>query len=200
MEINSQPQGPNPTTPHGGEQQARKYLVMVWDFVKIIAIAALIVLPVRYFIFQPFIVKGDSMVPNFHTGDYLIIDEISYRFYEPKRGDVVVLKYPLDPSQRYIKRIIGLPGETVKVKDGKIWISRDGQTETLLQESYLPADLVTDGDVNLTLRENKYFVLGDNRQFSYDSRRWGELPKEYIIGKAVFRIFKNTSFIPQASY
>ena len=164
-------------------------LLVVWDFVKIILIAALIVLPIRYFIFQPFIVKGESMVPNFHSGDYLIIDEISYTLGTPKRGDVVVLKYPLDSSQRFIKRIVGLPGETVQVKDGKVTISKDGNTFVLDEKKYLPELASTDGDVNLTLSEDRYFVLGDNRQFSYDSRRWGVLPKKDIIGKAFFRVF-----------
>lgn len=166
----------------------KQSLMTMWEFCKIIFLAALIVLPVRYFIFQPFIVKGDSMVPNFHSGDYLIIDEISYRFTEPQRGDVVVLKYPLDPSQRFIKRIIGLPGETVQVKNGEVWISQDGEVFTQLKESYLPDSLITEGDVNLMLREGKYFVMGDNRQFSYDSRRWGELPQGDIIGKVFFRV------------
>lgn len=175
-------------------------LFVIWDFVRIILIAALIVLPIRYFIFQPFIVKGDSMVPNFHSGDYLIIDELSYRLGEPKRGDVVVLKYPLDPTQRFIKRIIGLPGETVQIKNGKITILKGDESFTLDEKNYLPESLVTDGDVNLTLREGKYFVMGDNRQFSYDSRRWGELPKEDIIGKAFFRVYKNPAFFAAPSY
>src|SRR3990167_10287745 len=98
----------------------RKYLFVVWEFVQVIIIAAIIVLPIRYFVFQPFIVKGDSMVPNFHSGDYLIVDEISYRFSDVKRGDVVVLKYPLDASQRFIKRVVGLPGETLDIKNGKV--------------------------------------------------------------------------------
>ncbi|MDO8530013.1 MAG: signal peptidase I [bacterium] len=188
---NIAPEVSNPMSAPGNNQNnsGKKYLFVAWDFVKIIIIAALIVLPIRYFIFQPFIVKGESMVPNFHSGDYLIIDEISYAFGNPQRGDVVVLKYPLDPSQRFIKRIVGLPGETVQVKDGMITISKDGNTFVLDEKKYLPDLASTDGDVNLTLGEDKYFVLGDNRQFSYDSRRWGALPEKDIIGKALFRVF-----------
>ena len=152
----------------------RKYLFVVWEFVQVIIIAAIIVLPIRYFVFQPFIVKGDSMVPNFHSGDYLIVDEISYRFSGPSRGDVIVFHYPLDESQRFIKRVIGLPGETVEVKEGKITvIPKDGENVfTLNEKLYLPDLLSTGGDVKITLKEDEFFVLGDNRQFSYDSRIW----------------------------
>ena len=167
----------------------KKYSPAMWEFAKIAIIAAIIVLPIRYFLFQPFIVKGDSIVPNFHSGDYLIVNEISYRFGDPKRGDVVVLKYPLDDKQRFIKRIIGLPGETVQIKNGKVDILKDGKGILLDERKYLPDLLQTDGDVNVTLGADKYFVLGDNRKFSYDSRRWGVLPEEDIIGKAFFRVF-----------
>ena len=180
----------------------KKYLFIAWDFSKIIIIAALIVLPIRYFLFQPFIVKGESMVPNFHSGDYLIVDEISYRIKSPKRGDVVVLKFPLDPSQRFIKRIVGLPGETIQIKNGKVTILNGQESFVLDEKKYLVESLITDGEVNLALTENRYFVMGDNRQFSYDSRKWGELPKEDIVGKAFFRVFpiSNMSLIGTPSY
>ena len=174
----------------------RKYLFVVWEFVQVIIIAAIIVLPIRYFIFQPFIVKGDSMVPNFHSGDYLIVDEISYRFSGPSRGDVIVFHYPLDESQRFIKRVIGLPGETVEVKEGKITvIPKDGENVfTLNEKLYLPDLLSTGGDVKITLKEDEFFVLGDNRQFSYDSRIWGVMPKKDLIGKAAFRLLPINQF------
>ncbi|KKP43677.1 MAG: Signal peptidase I [Parcubacteria group bacterium GW2011_GWA2_33_14] len=177
-------------------------LSFVWEFLKIVIIAAVIVLPIRYFLFQPFIVKGDSMVPNLQSGNYLIIDEISYRFKEPNRGDVVVLNYPLDNTQRFIKRIIGLPGEVVEIKNGKVTISKNGEKIVLDETSYLPEDLMTDGNVYITLKDSQYFVLGDNRQFSYDSRKWGILPKEDIIGKAAIRLFPITSvsFINSPNY
>lgn len=184
------------------DSNIRRYFYVVWDFLQIIIIAALIVLPIRYFIFQPFIVKGESMVPNLHSGDYLIIDEISYRFSEPKRGDVVVFKYPLDESQRFVKRIIGLPGETVEVRDGKIKISKD-ENEIILDEvNYLPDLLSTEGNKKMTLAPGEYFVMGDNRQFSYDSRSWGSLPEGYMIGKAVFRLFpiKGITYISNPGY
>jgi|SRR3989344_2432971 len=180
----------------------KKYLPFVWEVVKIMIVAAAIVLPVRYFLFQPFIVKGESMVPNFHSGDYLIVNEIFYKISNPKRGDVVVLKYPFDLKQRFIKRIIGLPGETVVVKDGKITISSDGKSVLLDEEKYLSNIKSTDGNVNVNLGADEYFVLGDNRPSSYDSRRWGILPKEDIIGRAMMRIypFTNMSYIATPSY
>jgi len=169
----------------------QKYIPFVWELIKIALIALVIVLPIRYFLFQPFIVSGDSMVPSFHSGDYLIVDEISYRFEEPKRGDVIVFDASFIQGyagQRFIKRIIGLPGETVDVTAGKVEIIKGGTT-TVLDEKYLPLDLKTYGDKNITLNAGEYFVLGDNRQYSYDSRFWGVVPQKYIIGKAFLRIF-----------
>ena len=180
----------------------KKYAAGAWELLKIIIIALIIVLPIRYYLFQPFIVKGESMIPNFQSGDYLIVDEISYRFSQPQRGDVIVLKYPLDQTQRFIKRIIGLPGETVEVKDGKINIFKDGQILTLGEKKYLPDLKATDGDVKVALKDNEYFVLGDNRPYSYDSRRWGVLPKEDIIGRALIRLFpiSSISYLPEPAY
>lgn len=175
----------------------KKFVLLTWEFLEVIIIAVAIVVPIRYFIFQPFIVKGESMVPNFQSGDYLIVDEISYRFSEPQRGDVVVFRYPLDPNQKFIKRVIGLPGETVNVKDNGITISKDGK-EIILKEEYLSGSSLTEGDKTLTLKKDEYFVMGDNRRFSYDSRNWGVLPQKDIIGRAIFRLFPITkiSYIP----
>lgn len=156
------------------------------EMAKVIVVALLIVLPIRYFIFQPFMVRGVSMEPNFLEGDYLIVDQISYRLHEPERGDVIVFRYPNDPSRRYIKRLIALPGERVVVEGGKISIEREGEREVLLEE-YLPLAL-TPGNTDMILSSGEYFVLGDNRSSSYDSRGWGVLPEENIIGKAFFRI------------
>jgi len=161
-----------------------------WEFVrevlKIVIVAAVIVIPIRYFLFQPFFVRGQSMDPNFENGDYLIIDEITYRFRGPERGEVIVFKYPEDPSNRFIKRVIGLPGETVEIKDGNITIYNESGTY-LLDEKYLSSDLITSGDIEITLEKNQYFVMGDNRPYSFDSRRFGPLSEEYIIGRVVLR-------------
>lgn len=164
----------------------KKFFTFVWELVKIIVIAAVIVIPIRYFLFQPFFVRGQSMDPNFENGDYLIVDEITYRFKAPQRGEVIVFKSPQDSAQRFIKRIIGLPGETVEVKNGKVIIHTKGDLQVLDESNYL-SDLLTGGDMQITLAEDEYFVLGDNRPFSFDSRRFGVLPEENIIGRVILR-------------
>lgn len=172
----------------------KNFLSFAWEITKIVIIALLIVIPIRYFIFQPFFVKGQSMEPNFENGNYLIIDEISYRFQDPQRGEVVVFKYPNDPSQRYIKRIIGLPGETVEIKEGKVIIYYQQESQTLDESSYLSLSVPTAGNFLVKLAENEYFVLGDNRTVSSDSRRWGPLNKENIIGRVFIRAWPFTDF------
>ncbi|MBI2113250.1 MAG: signal peptidase I [Candidatus Wildermuthbacteria bacterium] len=165
----------------------------ILDSLKILIIALLIVLPIRAFVFQPFLVRGASMEPNFHNGDYLIVDELSYRFRDPSRGEVVVLRFPGNPSQNYIKRIIGLPGETVEVKDGKVFITRESKS-TELDEEYLSSWLETPGSLKKNLGEKEYFVMGDNRPYSSDSRAWGTLEREFIVGKALLRVFPLNMF------
>jgi len=165
----------------------KNFFSFVWEVTKIVIIAAVIVIPIRYFLFQPFFVRGQSMDPNFGNGDYLIVDEISYRFRSPERGEVVVFKYPEDPSQRFIKRIIGLPGETVEIKDGEITVYNQTGSNLLDESDYLNSNLFTSGNTKVILVEDQYFVLGDNRPFSFDSRRFGFLPKENIIGRVILR-------------
>jgi signal peptidase I len=167
----------------------RKILIFAWETIKIIIISLAIIIPVRYYLVQPFFVRGASMTPNFDNGQYLVINEISYRFEEPQREEVIVFKYPSDPSQYYIKRIIGLPGETVEIKDGQVIIYNQEfpQGRILDESSYLAARTITWGEVKVELSEEEYFVLGDNRQASSDSRRWGALPREYIIGRVWLR-------------
>src|SRR3989339_2004483 len=104
---------------------AGAFAIFVLEVVQIVIISAAIIIPIRYFLIQPFYVKGASMEPNFYDHEYLIIDEISYRFHEPQRGDIVVFRYPDDPSQFFIKRLIGLPSEIIKINDGKITIIND---------------------------------------------------------------------------
>jgi signal peptidase I len=169
----------------------KKYLLFAYELAKIALIAFVIVAPIRYFLFQPFIVSGESMVPSFQSGDYLIVEELSYRFSQPERGDVVVFDTDFIPqykNQRFIKRVIGLPGETVSVSNGKVEIIKDNNV-LLLDEKYLPANIKTIGEVRRTLGKDEFFVMGDNRDYSYDSRAWGVVPKKEIIGKAVLRLF-----------
>lgn len=167
----------------------RSILNFFGEIFKIVVIALLIVLPIRYFLFQPFFVKGQSMEPNFESGDYLIIDEISYRLREPLRGEVVVFKNPQNPSQRFIKRIIGLPGETVELKDGKVVIFAKQKKFILDESAYLPPFVQTNARAYeiIALNKDEYFVLGDNRANSSDSRVFGTLPRNNIIGRVLFR-------------
>lgn len=167
----------------------KKTLAFIWEIVKIVVISLAIIIPIRYYLIQPFFVRGASMEPNFTNAQYLLINEISYRFEEPTRGEVIVFKYPLDTSQYYIKRIIGLPGETVEIKENQIIIyNPDSSQGMILEESaYLPKKTITWGNIRIELGEDEYFVLGDNRQASSDSRQWGVLPRQDIIGRVWLR-------------
>ncbi len=173
-------------------EQVKSYLSSIWkniwDMTVVILIAAAIVFPIRKFIFQPFIVSGSSMEPTYYTGDYLIIDELGYRFSEPNRGDVIVFSYPQNPEQKFIKRIIGLPGETIEIKGGKVFVQQK-EKNFELQELYLPPSSMTIEEKRLSLGSEEYFVMGDNRMASYDSRKWGALPKDKIIGRVLIKVF-----------
>lgn len=131
-----------------------------WEFIKFTLIAVLIVVPIRLWIAQPFIVSGASMEPTFKNGDYLIVDELSYQFNGPQKNDVIIFHYPLDPSKYFIKRVEGVPGEKIKT-NGK----------------------------EITLKENEYYVLGDNRGASSDSRIWGPVTKNFIVGRAIIQLW-----------
>jgi len=170
----------------------KKITDFIIEVLQIVILAAIIVIPIRYFIFQPFLVRGQSMEPNFENSDYLIVDELSYRIRDPERGEVIVFKYPKNPSLRYIKRVIGLPGETIEIKDGKIIISKGSESQILDESKYL-SSLQTPGELKVSLNNNEYFVLGDNRIFSSDSRYWGTLPKKDIIGRVFFRAWPFTA-------
>jgi len=166
----------------------KKILIFTWEVAKIVITSLAIVLPIRYFLIQPFFVRGASMEPNFDNGQYLIVNEIGYRFSEPERGEVVVFKFPNDTSQYYIKRIVGLPGETIEVKDGQVIIfNQDFPKGMALEEFDYQVKGTTFGELKVVLDKNEYFVLGDNRQASFDSRQWGALPKENIVGRVWLR-------------
>lgn len=152
------------------------------ELLQVVIVALAIIIPVRYFFIKPFYVKGASMEPTFHDHEYLVIDEISYRFHDPVRGDIIVFRYPRDPKQYFIKRIIGLPGETVQVTGNKIFIN--GQP---IDEGYLSKDTETKGEMVMTLQPDEFFVMGDNRSFSLDSRSFGPLPRKYVVGKTWIR-------------
>ncbi len=168
------------------EQEPANKPTSVRDFfvelLQVVIVALAIIIPVRYFFIKPFYVKGASMEPTFFDHEYLVIDEISYRFKEPVRGDIIVFRYPRDPKQYFIKRIIGLPGETVQITGNHVFINGDQ-----IDENYLDASTKTVGEIVVTLQPDEYFVLGDNRSFSLDSRSFGPLPRQYVVGKTWIR-------------
>ncbi len=171
--------------------------LFVWDLLKVIVIALVIIIPVRYYVIQPFIVSGSSMQPTFQNGQYLIVNELDYHLHAPQRGDVIVFKYPLNTSEYFIKRVIGLPGEKVLVSNGKVTIFNTANPNGfVLNETYLPSGLYTEAttDQPITLGENEYFVLGDNRPASSDSRYWGDVPLNDIVGKVVLRAYPFNQF------
>ena len=174
--------------------------LFVYETVRLIIIVFLVVLIIRTFIVQPFFVVGDSMKPNLINGDYLLVDEISYRFGQPGRGDIIVFKFPYNPAENYIKRIVGLPGERIEINGEKITIFNSKHPEGFaLSEKYLPEGTTTTGNINTTLGADEYFVLGDNRRASSDSRSWGILPKKNIIGRTFTIIFPWSHFKMVAS-
>ncbi|MEI8270248.1 MAG: signal peptidase I [bacterium] len=160
-----------------------------WELARFALIAIIIVVPIRIFIAQPFIVSGSSMVPTFQDGQYLVVDEISYILGTPKRDDVVVFKNPNNTKIFYIKRIIGLPGETVDVKSdtNEVLITNKEHPDGFnLDQSFIVNTGGIDG--HMVLGENEYFVMGDNRPASSDSRYWGVVPKKLMIGRALLRL------------
>ncbi len=187
-----------------GQETAQTIGSFIWELVRVFIIALLIIVPLRVFVAEPFIVSGSSMVPNYHNREYLIVDKVSYRQHDPQRGDVIVLKYPKDPTQYFIKRIIGLPGETVKIDKGRVFIYSDDNLEgTQLDEKYLPNQGITFGSSDpVLLGKDEYFVLGDNRLASSDSRVWGILPKDDMVGRVWLRVFPlaNLGFTDKVSY
>ena len=160
------------------------------EFVTFIIMIFAVVLPIRFFIAQPFIVSGESMLPTFETGQYLIVDQISYRLQEPNRGDVVVFRLPQEPSRFLIKRLIGLPGETVKIEGEKIYIKQSSEDDSEFEEINNEfIEFPKAANVNEDLSEDEYFVLGDNRVVSLDSRYFGAIDKKFIVGRALVRLF-----------
>lgn len=153
---------------------------VIWDWIETIAIAVVLALVIRTFLIQPFYIPSGSMEPTLQVGDKIIVNKLTNRFKEPERGQIVVFKYPYDTSQDFVKRIIGLPGETIEIRDSQVYIN--GQP---LEEDYLPEGLVYPDFAPVTIPEDSYFVLGDNRDNSQDSRMWGPLPRNLMIGNVL---------------
>lgn len=171
------------------------------EIIRFSIIAILIVIPIRMFIAQPFIVSGASMDNTFHNGEYLIVDQVTYHFNTPTRGDIVIFRYPRDPSKFFIKRIIGVPGDTVHIEQNSVKIINSAYPEGfILDEPYIKSMAPTPKPVIENLGEREYFVMGDNRDQSSDSRSWGVLQEERIVGRAFLRLFPpgKVSYLPGA--
>lgn len=170
------------------------------EIVRFSIIAILIVIPIRMFVAQPFIVSGSSMDDTFHTGEYLIIDQVSYHFEKPSRGDVIVFRYPRDPSKFFIKRVIGVPGDTISIENAVVSITNEANPDGFtVDEPYIKSMQATD-PFSEKLGDREYFVMGDNRDKSSDSRSWGVLQEERIVGRAFVRLFppSKVAYLPGA--
>lgn len=177
------------------QKLSRKLINMFFDFLETIVVALSIFVVVYLFLVQPHEVKGSSMEPNFQNNEYILTDKISYRFTKPHRGDVVIFKSPKNPDIDYIKRVIALPGEQVKVESGAVYVNNKKLPEKYLKDetNLFPGSFVQEG-VNITVGEGDLFVLGDNRPHSSDSREFGPIPEKSIIGRAFIRYWP----LPQA--
>ncbi len=166
----------------------RKVYAFLIDIVETLLLAAAVFLVIYVFLFRPFQVNGDSMFPNFYDKEYILTNIITLDFQNPKRGEVVVFKAPPDPEKDYIKRIIGAPNDKVSLKNGYVYLNG----KKLDESRYLKPGVLTYGGsflkegAEITVPKDEYFVLGDNRSFSSDSREWGFLPRKSIIGKSFF--------------
>ncbi len=157
------------------------------ELLRFAIIALIIVVPIRIFVVEPFVVSGSSMVPTFQNGDYLIVDKISYRLSEPKRFDVTIFRYPLDPQKFFIKRIVGLPNETVDIKGNVVTITNAEHSNGFqLDQPYVKN--AANNDTHFELKNDEYFMMGDNRSASSDSRYWGAVPRKNLQGKALLRL------------
>jgi len=175
----------------------RKGLESFWDLLKFAIVALVIVIPIRMFIAQPFVVSGESMFPTFHDGEYLIVDELSYLIGTPERGEVVIFRFPGNKKRFFIKRIIGLPNEEISINNGIVKIiNKDNPKGFTLNEPYI--DEMFNTSDSFKTKENEYFVMGDNRNNSSDSRVWGTVPSKLLIGRAYVRLFpiQTISYLP----
>lgn len=165
-------------------------IAQVVSTLKYIFIALIIVIPIRTFVAQPFIVQGNSMYPTLRSGEYLIVNETVKITQDYRRGDVVILHYPNDPSRYFVKRVIGLPGETVSFNGYETTISGPMHEKPfVINEPYVAESQKKIDNVKRTLSDDEFFVCGDNRAQSSDSRVWGPVPRDYMDGRALIRLF-----------
>lgn len=180
------------------------------DTIETILLALALFIVINTFVAQLYQVIGSSMLPDFHNGEYLLTDKLTYRFREPQRGEVIIFKSPESPHHdAYIKRIVALPGETLKIEDNRVTIYNHKHPEGFtLKEPYLKKETLTEGKKDITEGEpfsispESYVVLGDNREVSSDSRTWGAITKDEIIGRSLFRLWPPNAFsyIARAEY
>jgi len=166
----------------------RKILWSFFEIFETLLIAVVAVFLIRTFVAQPFLVSGSSMKQSFSNGDYLLVDELVYRFREPERGEVVVFKNDAGKGSYFIKRIVGMPGERLTVDGGVVAVGLGDDDLQVLDESYIINPRLT-GNTDITLGDGEYFVMGDNRGFSLDSRSWGPLSEDDIVGLVRLRLW-----------
>jgi signal peptidase I len=178
----------------------RAFLLGLFSLLKLVVTVIIIAFVLRYFVMQPFVVEGQSMEPNFHHNELLIVEKISYQLRYPRRGEVIVFRFPSSPNLNYIKRIVGTPGDRVSIHDGAVYINGKRTTEPYLNGATTLAPSFTQTEETV-LGDNQYFVLGDNRSHSSDSREWGVVPRVNIVGRAFWVIFPVQDFglIPHAN-
>ncbi|HEY4497010.1 MAG TPA: signal peptidase I [Candidatus Paceibacterota bacterium] len=167
----------------------KRFFVALWEVSEILIVALASIFIIYNFIAQPFLVQGASMEPNFQSGNYLLVDELSYRFRDPIRGEVIVFINPNNESEFYIKRIIGLPTEKIDIINSQVFVDGDK-----IDEYYLPLGADFKGDYSFILDSDEYFVMGDNRSQSFDSRNWGPLAKDKIVGAVRLRFWPINKF------
>lgn len=188
-------QSPTPAAP---EAESREHPIL--EIIRFSIIALIIVIPIRMFIAQPFIVSGASMETTFSNNQYLIVDQLSYQFDTPERGDVVIFRYPQDLSKFFIKRVIGVPGDTVTIDGDQVRVSNDANPDGIVLDEPYVQSMSSRSYSQEVLGPREYFVLGDNRDESSDSRVWGVLQEEHIIGRALLRLFppSTADYLPGA--
>lgn len=203
---------PTPTPDLKKSRIGAEIFEFVWETAKVVLVSLIIILPIRFYLIQPFFVKGSSMVPNFHDKEYILVDKWTYRLGRPERGDVVIFRYPGNPQEYFIKRIIGLPGETVLAGNNNsvvIYNQRYPDGFVVNEKGYLPATNPTYCGQNttwcgtkVTLKTDEYFMMGDNREHSSDSRFFGPVNISYFAGMAWLRLWplNEISFIPRTQY
>ena len=180
------------------EFQGQRTGTLFFTTIKFLLVAFLIALPFKLFVAQPFVVSGVSMVPTFIDGEYLVIDKVTYRYKKPQRGDIIIFEYPLDPSYYFIKRVVALPGETITIDGAHVEVTDQNGASKMLDEPYISSTNPKKDVSRITLAKDEYFVLGDNRDESSDSREWGPLQEKFIVGRALISMYPldHAGFLP----